>query len=110
MPRRRSTSSRHCFMAQAKPWNLEGDAATPWLQTMPQEQPLTETGMFAQACGAVQRAHCSSRRRAVGGPWHGRRSLFLHQEILRSHGAVLDDLDHCVEQENRQKPNAKPPT
>jgi hypothetical protein len=23
---------------------------------------------------------------------------------------VLDDLDHCVEQENRRKPNAKAPT
>jgi hypothetical protein len=40
----------------AKPWNSKGDTAIPWLQTTPQEQPLTEPGMSAQACAATQRA------------------------------------------------------
>jgi hypothetical protein len=57
-----------------------------------------------------RKAHNSStRRRAVGGPWHGRRILFLHREVLGNEVAVLDDLDHGVEQENMQKPNAKDP-
>jgi hypothetical protein len=48
-------------------------------------------------------------RRAVEGPWRGRRSFFLHQEILGNEVVVLDDMDHGVEQENKQKPNAKGP-
>jgi hypothetical protein len=41
----------------ARPWNLEGYIATPWLQTTPhQEQPLTESWMSVQACAAAQRA------------------------------------------------------
>jgi hypothetical protein len=51
----------------------------------------------------------SSRRRAVEGTWRGRRSFFLHREILRNEVVVLDDMDHGVEQENKQKPNAKAP-
>jgi hypothetical protein len=35
--------------------------------------------------------------------------LFLHREILRNEVVVLDDMDHGVEQENKQKPNAKGP-
>jgi hypothetical protein len=37
-------------------------------------------------CGSVlpRSMHCgSTRRRAVGAPWHGRHNLLLHQEILR---------------------------
>jgi hypothetical protein len=57
-----------------------------------------------------RRAHSSSsRRRATGGLWHGRRSLFLHWEVLGNEVMVLDDLKHGVEQENKQKPNAKTP-
>jgi hypothetical protein len=51
----------------------------------------------------------STRRRTVGAPWHGRHSLFLHQEVLRSQAVVLNDLDHHVEEENRRKPNAEVP-
>jgi hypothetical protein len=40
----------------AKPWNSEGDTATPLLQTTPQEQPLMELGMSVEACAVVQRA------------------------------------------------------
>jgi hypothetical protein len=47
--------------------------------------------------------------RAVGAPWHGRRSLVLHQKILRGQAAVLDDLNHRAEQGNREKPKAKDP-
>jgi hypothetical protein len=48
----------------------------------------------------------STRRRAVGSPWCGRRSLFLHQEVLGHEIMVLDDVDHGVEQKNKQKPKA----
>ena len=57
-----------------------------------------------------RRVHNSNtRRRAVDGPRCGRRSRFLHRKILENEVVVLDDLDHGVEQENKQKPNAKPP-
>jgi hypothetical protein len=57
------------------------------------------------------RVHGSNtRRREVGGPQCGRRNLFLHQEVLRHEIMVLDDVDHGVEQKDKQKPNAKPPT
>jgi hypothetical protein len=58
------------------------------------------------------RAHSSSstKCRAAGCPWHGGGSFFLHQEILGNEVVVLDDVNHSVEQENKQKPNAKPPT
>jgi hypothetical protein len=57
-----------------------------------------------------RRVHNSiPRRRAVEGPWHGRHSFFLHQEVLGNEVMVLDDLDHGVEQENKQKPNSKSP-
>jgi hypothetical protein len=53
------------------------------------------------------RVHISStRRRAVGGPRCGRRSLFLHHEVLGHEIMVLDDVDHGVEQKNKQKPKA----
>jgi hypothetical protein len=52
--------------------------------------------------------HSSSARHwAVGKLWRGRSSFFLHQEIHRSLGAVLNDLHHHAEQENKQK-NIKP--
>jgi hypothetical protein len=44
----------------------------------------------------------------VGGPRCGRHSLFLHREILGQEIMVLNDVDHGVEQKNKQKPNAKP--
>ena len=34
-------------------WNLEGCVAMPWLQTMPQEQPLMEPWTSPQACAAA---------------------------------------------------------
>jgi hypothetical protein len=88
-----------------RPWNLEGGVATPWLQTMPQEQSPRELGMSVLACAA---AHSSrTRRRVVGALWHGGYSFFLHQEVLRGRVVVLDDLNHRVDQENRRK-NLKP--
>jgi hypothetical protein len=58
----------------------------------------------------LRSAHISSTRgRAVGAPWHGRRSLVLHQEILGGQAAVLDDLNHRAEQGNMEKPKAKDP-
>jgi hypothetical protein len=58
------------------------------------------------------RAHNSNstRRRAARGPWCGRGCLLLHREILGNEVVVLDNVDHGVEQENKQKLNAKPPT
>jgi hypothetical protein len=43
---------------------------------------------------------------AVGNPWRGRSSFFLHQEIPRSLSAVLNNLHHHAEPENKQKPKA----
>jgi hypothetical protein len=65
MPSSWSTSSRHCFMAPVRPWSLEGAAATPWLQTMPPEPPLTEFGMSAQLHAVVQ--HAQQQCPALGG-------------------------------------------
>jgi hypothetical protein len=46
-------------------------------------------------------------RRAVRASRHGRCYPFLHQEFLRSQIAVLDDLNHRVEQ-GKQAKNLKP--
>ena len=54
----------------------------------------------------VHSSHCT-RRREVGGPWSGRGSLLLQHEALGHKILVLDDVNHGVEQENKQKPNAK---
>jgi hypothetical protein len=48
----------------------------------------------------------STKRREVGGPRCGRGSLFLHHEVLEHEIMVLDDVDHGVEQKNKQKPKA----
>jgi hypothetical protein len=48
----------------------------------------------------------SARRRVVGNLWCGRSSFFLHHEIHQSLGAVLNDMHHHAEQENKQKPKA----
>jgi hypothetical protein len=45
----------------------------------------------------------------VEGPWRGRRNFFLHREFLGNEVMVLDDMEHGVEQESKQKPNAKAP-
>jgi hypothetical protein len=56
------------------------------------------------------RVHSSgcTRRREVGGPRCGRGSRFFHHEVLGQEIMVLDNMDHGVEQKNKQKPNAKP--
>jgi hypothetical protein len=43
-----------------------------------------------------------TRRREVGGPWGGR-GLF-HHKVLGHEIMVLDDVNHGVEQKNKQKP------
>jgi hypothetical protein len=48
----------------------------------------------------------SARHLAVGNPWRGRSSFLLHQEILRSLGAVLNDLRHHAEKKTSK--NLKP--
>jgi hypothetical protein len=54
--------------------------------------------------------HSSSARYwAVWNPRHGRGSFLLHQEILQSLSAVLNDLHHHAEQENKQKRKALVP-
>jgi hypothetical protein len=54
--------------------------------------------------------HCSccTRHREVGGPRNGRGSLLLQHEVLEHEVLVLDDVDHGVEWENKQKPKARP--
>jgi hypothetical protein len=44
--------------------------------------------------------------REVGGPRCGGGILFLHHEVLGHEIMVLDDVDHGVEQKNKQKPKA----
>jgi hypothetical protein len=58
-----------------------------------------------------RRAHSSSYTecRVAGGLWCGRGSFLLHGEVLGDEVVVLDDVNHGVEQENKQKPNAKTP-
>jgi hypothetical protein len=57
-----------------------------------------------------RRVHSSgrTRRREVGGPRCGRGSRFFHHEVLGQEIMVLDDVDHDVEQKNKQKPKAYP--
>jgi hypothetical protein len=43
----------------------------------------------------------------VATPWL--QTMPHHQEVLGRQATVLDDLNHRVEQENRQKPKAKAP-
>jgi hypothetical protein len=51
--------------------------------------------------------HSSSpSHRAAGYSWHEGCSFFLHHKIRRGVGAVLNDLHHHAEQENKQKPKA----
>jgi hypothetical protein len=59
--------------------------------------------MSAQLYAAAQRAQ--QQCPALGGwePMAWKSSFFLHQEIHRSLGAVLNDLHHHAEQENKQK-------
>jgi hypothetical protein len=45
----------------------------------------------------------SARHWVVGNLRRGRSSFLLHQEIHRSLDAVLHDLHHRAEQENKQK-------
>jgi hypothetical protein len=55
-----------------------------------------------------RRVHSSgcTRRREIGGPWCGGGSPLLHHEFPGHEIMVLDDVDHGVEQENKQKPKA----
>jgi hypothetical protein len=54
-----------------------------------------------------RRVHSSNTRsREVGGPRCGRRSCFFHHEVLEHEILVLDDVDHDVEQVNKQNPKA----
>jgi hypothetical protein len=56
-------------------------------------------------CGA----HSScSKCRAAGAQRRRRCSLFLHEEVPRDYVAVLNDVNHGTEQENKQKPNIAP--
>jgi hypothetical protein len=66
MLRRRSTSSRHCFMAPGKAVELGRWRNNSGLQTTPQEQPLTELEMSAQACAAAQ---CAQQQHQAQGGW-----------------------------------------
>jgi hypothetical protein len=50
----------------------------------------------------------SAGHRVVGNLWCGISSFFLHHEIHQSLGAVLYDLHHHAERENKQKPKAYP--
>jgi hypothetical protein len=55
-----------------------------------------------------RRVHSSgcTRRREVCGPRCGRGSRLFHHEVLEHEIMVLDDVNHGVEQKNKQKPKA----
>jgi hypothetical protein len=110
MPSRRSTSSRHCFMAPRRGHGARR-VAQQFLgrRQRPRRSPR-RSGRLRRSVLPCRAHSSSTRRREVGGPRCGRRSLFLHQEVLGHEIMVLDDVDHDVEQENKQKPNAKLPT
>jgi hypothetical protein len=107
MPSSRSTSSRHCFMASGEAVELGGWRSNSLAaDNAPRSCPRWSLGCL-RSCMLLRSVHSSSAQHwAVGNPWHGRSSFLLHQEILRSLGAVLNDLHHHAEQENKQKPKA----
>jgi hypothetical protein len=47
-----------------------------------------------------------TRRREIDGPRCGRDSRLFHHEVLGQEIMVLDDVDHGIEQKNKQKPKA----
>jgi hypothetical protein len=53
----------------------------------------------------VHNSGCT-RHRKVGGPRFGRGSRLFHHEVLGHEIMVLNDVNHRVEQENKQKPKA----
>jgi hypothetical protein len=79
MPRRRSTSSRHCLMAPGEVVELGGlrsnslaaDNAPQWAALDGVLEVCTGV-----CCCSVHSS--STRRRAVGASWHGRCCPFLH--------------------------------
>jgi hypothetical protein len=56
----------------------------------------------------LRRVHSSGRTRRgeIGGPRRGRGNRLFHHEVLGQEIMVLDDVDHGVEQKNKQKPKA----
>jgi hypothetical protein len=52
---------------------------------------------------------CGTKRQAARALWRGRCGLFLHGEVFRSLVTMFGDMDHSVEQGNKQKPNALGP-
>jgi hypothetical protein len=103
MPSRRSTSSRHYFMAPSEAVELGGGVATLWLQTTSSALPSTEFGTPALACVAVRRVRQQSQSR-------GDRVLVVRrmQPLAPSRNPpmprrVVDDPHHHAEQENKQK-------
>jgi hypothetical protein len=59
--------------------------------------------------GVCYRAECIAAATPggeIGGPRCGRGSRLFHHEVLRQEIMVLDDVDHGVEQKNKQKPKA----
>jgi hypothetical protein len=62
--------------------------------------------MCVQLYAAVRRAQQQCPAQGGWNLWCGRSSFFLHHEIHQSLGAVLNDLHHHAERENKQKPKA----
>jgi hypothetical protein len=46
---------------------------------------------------------CDTKRRVARALWRRRCGFFLHGEVFRSLVTMLGDMDHSVEQENKQK-------
>jgi hypothetical protein len=106
MPSRRSTSSRHCFMAPGEAVELGG-----WHSNSLSVDSAPGIALDAlEVCtGVYCRAECIAAAPGVGrlvARGVEDAAAFLHHEFLGHEILVLDDVDHDVEQENKQKPKA----
>jgi hypothetical protein len=111
MPSRRSTSSRHCFMAPNEAVELGG-----WHNSSlaADSAPGTALDALDVCAGVCCRAECT----AAAAPGAGRLVACGVEEAaasstMKSSGheiMVLDDVNHGVEQKNKQKPKAYAPT
>jgi hypothetical protein len=101
MPSRRSTSSRHFFMAPGEAvelgvWRSNSLAAN--------SAPGTALDALDVCSGVCYRAECTAA--AAPGTWRLVARGVEEEEVLGHEIMVLDDVDHGVEQMNKQKPKA----
>jgi hypothetical protein len=106
MPSSRSTLSCHCFMAPSVAVELGVTQQLPSCRQCSWSHPRWSPGCLRSCMMSCSVHNSSAWHWAVGNLWRGRSSFFLYQEIHQSFGAVLHDLHHHAERENKQKPKA----